>query len=109
MIVLNLILTIIIVEAITEIITDSEICRPIREFFFNRKKYIIFKFIHNLLDCGYCTSVWVGWFVAYFTISNNFFGWFFTGILIHRLSNILHEMISLIHNADYYIMKGQGD
>jgi hypothetical protein len=94
---------IIFTEAITEIITKSELFSPVREFFFNRRKFKICNFIHKLLDCGYCMSVWVGLFSAYvfFFLNNIFFNVFFMGIILHRLSNILHFIIDRINrNSD---------
>lgn len=94
---------IIFTEAITEIITKSELFSPVRKFFFNRRKFFLFEFIHNLLDCGYCTSVWVGMFSAYvfFFLDSIFFNIFFMGIVLHRLSNILHFIIDRINrNSD---------
>lgn len=90
---------IIFTEAITEIITKSELFSPIREFFFNRKKTKLCNFIHELLDCGYCVSVWVGLFSAYvfFFINNIIFNIFFMGIILHRLSNLLHFVIDRIN------------
>jgi len=91
-------------EAITEIITKSELFSPIRKFFFDRRQSIISRFIHDLLDCGYCVSVWVGLFSAcvFLFVDNIILNLFFMGIVIHRLSNILHYLIDRI-NRNYDI------
>lgn len=90
---------IIFTEAITEIITKSELFSPLRKFFFNRRKIKFCNFIHELLDCGYCTSVWVGLFTAciFFFVNNAVFNVFVMGILLHRLSNLLHFIIDRIN------------
>lgn len=84
-----------LVEAITQIITKSELFKPIRGFFFERRKNRFCNYIHELLDCGYCMSVWVGWFVvlAFLYTNSVALNVFFTGIVLHRLSNILHFII----------------
>jgi hypothetical protein len=94
-----LIIFIIVVEAITELLSKSEIFKPLREFFFNRRKYKLLGFIHNLLDCGYCTSVWVSFFVVtvFISFSNIYLYVFLTAIVIHRLSNIFHFIIDRIN------------
>jgi len=94
-----LIIFIIVVEAITELLSKSEIFRPFREFFFNRRKYKLFKFVHDLLDCGYCTSVWVSLFVVtvFISFSNTYLYVFLAVIVIHRLSNIFHFIIDRIN------------
>jgi len=96
---LRMFFTIILAEAITNILTKSSIFAPIREFLFNRSKNKIFRFLHNILDCPYCTSVWVGVFCAYmlflYTIRQLplILVLFFTGVVVHRLSNVLHFVI----------------
>jgi hypothetical protein len=89
---------IILTEALTQIITKSEIFRPIRKFFFTKRENRFFNWFHDLLDCGYCTSVWVGWFVAICMIVVNdiVLNAFFAGIVLHRLSNVLHFVIDRI-------------
>jgi hypothetical protein len=97
---IRIIIAIIIVEAITNIITKSELFKPVRAYFFNKNKWI-----HDLLDCGYCMSVWVGAATAiYLTFFNveviDLFG---LGIALHRLSNIFHFIVDWF---DY--RRGQG-
>lgn len=89
---------VILTEAITQIITKSELFKPLRKFFFDRKENRLCKYIHDLLDCGYCTSVWIGWFVAamFIFMDNIILNIFFVGIVLHRLSNVLHFIIDKI-------------
>jgi Na+/H+ antiporter NhaB len=95
---------IIVVEAITELITKSEIFSPIREFFFNRRDKKFFNFIFNALDCAYCSSVWVGFFIAtlYLTGIYENLTWLFYGLILHRMSNLFHFMIDLfkVHSRE---------
>jgi hypothetical protein len=88
----------ILTEAITQIITKSEFFKPIRKFFFKKRESRICNWIHELLDCGYCTSVWVGWFVliCMIVVNNIVLNVFFAGIVLHRLSNVLHFIIDRI-------------
>ncbi len=88
-------LAIVVVEAITGIITKSEIFSPIREFFFDRRENKIFHWIHELLDCGYCTSVWIGGFVSigWFYFDSKILKVIFLAFALHRLSNMLHFII----------------
>jgi len=90
---------VIFTEAITEIITKSELFSPIRKFFFDRRQNKLSRFLHDLIDCGYCVSVWIGLFSAYVFIfvDNIIFNLFFIGIVLHRLSNILHYLIDRIN------------
>jgi hypothetical protein len=99
---LIILFAIILTEAITQIITKSELFRPIRKFFFEKRANKLCKYIHDLLDCGYCTSVWVGWFVviALLYFDNIVINVFFAGIVLHRLSNILHFIIDRIQGHE---------
>ncbi|RKZ10810.1 hypothetical protein DRQ25_01505 [Candidatus Fermentibacteria bacterium] len=92
---IRFILSVILTEALTELISKSEIMSPIRKWFFDHRQVSMFNWIHNLLDCGYCTSVWIGLFTAltFLFFSNIYLDLFFAGIIIHRLSNVLHFLI----------------
>ncbi len=91
------IIAIVLTESLVEIISKSEIFSPIREWFFNRRDKKVFNFIHSLLDCGYCLSVWIGTFVGLILIDlviiNPIVDWFIIGLLLHRLSNLWHNII----------------
>jgi len=96
-------LAIVLTEAFTEIVTKSAIFNPFRkkifEFGHNNK---FFKYLHDLLDCGYCFSVWSGVFIAFLLLSDiNFIGFgvdvFIIGLVLHRLSNLFHNVMDRLH------------
>jgi len=90
---LDMILAVIATEAATNLITKSEFAvRFIKEPLYKRRQVKFFSFIHDILDCGYCTSVWMGFIFAILFLTNTFY--FGMVILsIHRLSNVLHFII----------------
>ena len=88
---IELFILVLFVEAVTEILVSSVIFQKPREFIYVRNG-----FLGELVNCGYCTSVWVAaavawlyvlpicpWFAANYIIST---------FVIHRLSNLLHEL-----------------
>jgi len=92
---------VILIESITNILTKSDIFLPLRKYLFKSNNKI-FIFIHNILDCPYCTSVWVSIFciIMLYLFNLNFLPQiltlFFVGLILHRLSNILHHIIDRI-------------
>ena len=93
-------LAIILIEALTEIVSKSEIFIPVKKFFFNKNRF--FSWVHELLDCPYCTSVWIALFVFFIFIllDNCYLNMFFYGIILHRLSNIFHDLVDRINGKD---------
>ena len=93
--IIKFLFAIILVEAITNVITKSQFFSSTREFFFNRRKTKLFNWIHSLLDCPYCFSVWAGLFVyiCWFCFDSIIINILFMGIVLHRLSNVLHFII----------------
>ena len=98
---LEIVCTIILIEAITNILTKSDIFRPLRAYLFESNNKIL-RFIHNILDCPYCTSVWVSLssIILLCLYLNNLLphilALFFMGVILHRLSNVLHFIIDRI-------------
>jgi len=92
----NILLAIVTVEAVTNLLTKSDFFMPVRKFFFDRRENKLFNWFHNLLDCGYCTSVWIGWFVAFLFVMDKLTNVFIIGIALHRASNLLHHIIDRI-------------
>jgi multidrug transporter EmrE-like cation transporter len=100
------ILAIVLTEAITELVVKSEIFRPLRAKIFNLGgKNKFFSWLHNLLDCGYCFSVWAGWAVAFLFLNelklfNPYVDWFIVGVLLHRGANLFHNIMDRIHGVE---------
>lgn len=104
-ILIKFLLAIVLTEALTEVITKSEIFEPLRRNIFKRgQDNKFFNWVHRLLDCGYCFSVWSGAFTA-FLLLRDFdivcFGLdqFILGVVLHRLSNLFHNVIDRIHGV----------
>jgi len=101
MLALEIVCTIILIEAMTNILTKSDILRPLRAYLFSSKNKVL-KFIHNILDCPYCTSVWVSLssivlLCLYINhLLPHILALFFMGVILHRLSNVLHFIIDRI-------------
>ncbi|MHA1833724.1 MAG: hypothetical protein ACTSV7_07010 [Candidatus Baldrarchaeia archaeon] len=115
--IVKFILAVIFVEAVTEILAKSELFKPVRKFFFDRKSNRVFEKIHELMDCGYCTSVWIGFLTALLMFGDldlisKYVDWFFIGIILHRLSNLLHSILDYIDRDRYKdidsFINGQG-
>ena len=97
------VVAIICTEAIVEIITKSSLFDPLRASIFRLgRDNRFFSWLHELIDCGYCFSVWVGLTMALLLLNDlNVvhwgIDWVLIGIVLHRMSNILHNTIDRIH------------
>lgn len=103
----NWILFSVLVEALTELAKKAGPLEPIRSFLSIRSK-----FFAELLSCGWCLSVWVSFSLAWILPSpvsmlinygfdnsitifvESYLWWFVNGIILHRLSNILHMKVT---------------
>lgn len=98
-----LILIVFSIEATTEIVSKSEFFYPVRKFLFEHKRNKVLNFLHNLLDCPYCTSVWVSFFYVllfYFILTGSYVAIILPMILtFHRLANITHFVIDRINRG----------
>jgi hypothetical protein len=91
-------------EATTELISKSDIFLPFRRWFFNRRINKLFNFIHSMLECPYCASVWVGCFYAtmfyVFLVTNHYILLLLPTILFfHRLANVFHFLIDRLRGG----------
>jgi len=99
---IKFIIAVIVTEAVTEIITKSGFFKPLREWFFSKKDWKVFKWAHDLFDCGYCMSLWIAWLVSLFIFRNvniiySHVDWILIGIVIHRSSNIFHLIMDKLN------------
>lgn len=100
--------SILLTEALTELIVKSEIALIIKSSihrFVGEKRFV--SWFIELTECGYCTSVWIGLFFAILFFRDIRFvsvyvDWVFIGLVIHRTSNYLHHIVDRIA---YYIKK----
>ena len=105
-IIIKFLLAIILTEAITEIIVKSEFFSPLRARIFKLgQENKFFDWLHSLLDCGYCFSVWASMLVAILffrdvPLLHWSINWFFVAMVLHRLSNLFHNIMDRIHGID---------
>jgi len=104
MLALEIVCTIILIEAITNLVSKSDLFKLIREFLFNKGENKLFRFMHTLVDCPYCLSVWVSLLcvVLLYLYINNWLPFVFVVscvvVIFHRLSNVLHFVIDRINS-----------
>ena len=85
---------VVLTEALTELAIKSEIFKTARE-----KISSLNNWLKTLLSCGYCFSVWVAFGVvfsaqiSYPLVGNHWIDLGLTALVVHRLSNILHNVI----------------
>jgi hypothetical protein len=102
------------VEAVTEIITSSELTEPLRKKWkewtypldgpppdnFTQKAKVWFD---KLISCGYCTSVWVGGFFGIWAPKYGTGSWLIDWLLItfvlHRIATWLHVVYELVRKG----------
>ena len=87
------ILLLILVEAITELATTASIFSKPRDYLSQKSG-----FFAELIGCGYCFSVWVSASVAWMLPSmiDHYFllNYFVNLFVLHRGSNLIHELFS---------------
>ncbi len=99
-----------VVERTVEILVDSKLFAPIRNYIATKaipdegsKPPIFWKFIYDLTSCGYCLSVWVAAFYAlFFTINiaeNKYANFLINLMLLHGLSNIIHVVYMIVYRG----------
>jgi hypothetical protein len=90
---MKLILCIIAAEAMTQLTCKAEIFDRLRNWIKS-----LSNFTNELLSCPYCVSVWVAGFTVLLYISYEWAWWFILLLVIHRISNVLHDIFSIVLN-----------
>ena len=91
---IQVLMVIVLTELLTELVIKSEIFKPVRSVIFKLGDW--FK---KLFSCGYCFSVWAAMGVVFITdtsyplTGNNWLDLGLMALVVHRLSNILHNVI----------------
>lgn len=100
-----LLLSVVVNEALVELL-KSGFFEKLRNFL-NNKNNCVCSFLFKVITCGYCSSVWTAAFITLVSfvfitpvlINCIFLDIIISFILIHRLSNFLHDF------CDRYISK----
>lgn len=110
--VINVLLLSLAVEAITEIITSSELMNPLRQRI-RRLAYTspptdntntrAYAWLDKLISCGYCTSVWVALIVCiwfdYAIVRDKYISVVIMAFAIHRISNWIHVLYEIVRKG----------
>lgn len=88
--ILNIILAVIATEAVTEILLMGEPFEWLRRLMFRHD------FTAGLFSCGWCLSVWVA--TGLFVLATFLSPVILIPLVIHRLSNVFHDICSWINN-----------
>ena len=89
---IQVLLCILLTELTTELVIKSEIFKPVREIIFKLGDWFT-----KLFSCGYCFSVWAATGVVFLTntsyplIGNHWLDLGLMALVVHRLSNYLHN------------------
>jgi len=85
-------------EALTHLLFNGQILQPLRNFFIKNFLWLTFEEEH-LLECKYCTSVWMGIILGVlYTLDNFYVNLFVYCLTLHRCSNWVHLLFSFIHD-----------
>lgn len=91
---LRIVLCVVLTELLTELVIKSEIFKPLRQRLFKLGEWF-----QKLFTCGYCFSVWTAFGVVFLTqtsyslTESHSLDLGLMALVIHRLSNILHNVI----------------
>jgi len=96
---MKIMMMIIVVEALTQLIFEAAPLQPIRNFIIRFTPFLNIGGSH-LLECKYCTSVWVSMFSVflYYNLDYQIVYWFCLMLVFHRLSNFVHLYFSLMRD-----------
>jgi hypothetical protein len=90
---MKLVMCIIAAEAMTQLTCKAEIFDRLRNWIKS-----LSTFTNDLLSCPYCVSVWVAAFTVVLFMAWEWSWWFVLLLVIHRISNVLHDLFSIILN-----------
>lgn len=97
----ELILTIVAIEAVTELIFRAGPLQSSRAWIIEHTPRLDVPGYGHLLECKYCVSVWVGFFFALgylFFLESQVFLCFLYASSFHRLANLFHLPLSYLRD-----------
>jgi hypothetical protein len=90
---MKLLLCVIAAEALTQLTCKAEIFDGLRNWL--RASSV---FLNRLLECPYCVSVWVAFFTTFLYYYWAYSYLFVIMLVIHRMSNFLHDLFRIATN-----------
>jgi len=96
----RLILLVIASEALIHLFLHSAPAQPTRKWMIKMTPILYSKEQEtHLLDCGYCMSIWVGFFMVFlYYLEYTIITYFIYALVISRLSNYFHMIFSIIRD-----------
>ncbi len=108
----NIICLSIFIEALVELFFKAAPLQPLRTYLRIHTPSLYSKTQQShLLDCKYCVSVWIAFIIFilyYLTKPNIILTIILYSCIIHRLSNYLHLMFSIIRDLQFNIRINRG-
>jgi len=100
----RLIIYVIACEALVHLWFNAAPLQPVRRFFIKITPFFTSKEQGNLFECKYCVSVWIGFIlVALLFVRSIYLELLMISLVIHRLSNFLHLIMSFIRDKQFDI------
>jgi hypothetical protein len=90
---MRLILCIIAAEAMTQLACKAQIFDTLRNKIKETSQFYV-----TLLECPYCVSVWIATFTTALYYNWSYTKWFIILLVIHRTSNLLHDLTRVVLN-----------
>lgn len=101
---MKLILCVIAAEAMTQLACKAEIFDRLRNWIKS-----LSSFTDSLLSCAYCVSVWVALFTVCLFILWDYSLYFIYLLVIHRLSNFLHDGFRIVQHKKINMVLQRGE
>ena len=98
---IRMIALIILIEALTELTFKAAPLQPLRAWLIRNTPTLRSKAQGHLLDCKYCTSIWIGAGIITidFFINNQVLNLLAAIIILSRLANFLHVIFALLRDT----------
>jgi len=105
---MNYLILIIATEALVELWKKAAPLQGIREWLIARTPFLHSRRLDtHLLECPYCMSVWIGALVLIIYVVFNNSIYFFGALVVHRVSNYVHLVVSYLRDLQLNLRAGR--
>lgn len=93
---IKVVFQVLVLYNISQIISESSLTRPIREYLLKYCNIPVYKFLYGLMSCFLCTSVWVGFILSLLLhdmakdIGYETLTWFWSGLFYSSITWFIH-------------------